>query len=544
MTNFISKLIPKPLFPFCAKIYHFLNKGDRLVSAYYKITTGHKDRMLALKIKNNRGVPKNFKIGFAVLAHERPEYLEACLNSLFRTKLHHYDITFLLQDDGSKNTKVRELINKERDPQYKIIRYFTKKGHNSLAGAFNKAMRKLLEINEFDIVGSCDSDCLFHHEWLDKTMKIALWAKKNHREHALIKFSSFNSDQWEFHKILETYSFPYGKYVVKERMGDLNSFYFTKDLQQIGFYEESRDDETIMTEKFKRLELRNFCTEKSYVEHLGRVSILDKWRPIPGGENYTFAAKPVLKGWNLPNYIYKKFDNIRHHTFVIQVFYQGLGDHLFFSHLPRVAKKVGFKKVLVSEHSEFRSPEARKLIWENNLYIDGFTREKGYRAPDFTKLSPKINLLDKVMIDQGLDDGERFHEPEVYYKPKIIKELKEKNVYDPNYIANAGKMKSAELKRYLDRHKIRIDYQMALRRGSNHIPLIGKVEELDTISKGSTLEKFCDVICSCKRIYCLTTGTATLAAALGKPATVFYGEGVGLQFHHSKLHRYVKLPEQ
>ncbi|MCA9092300.1 MAG: hypothetical protein KDA68_02340 [Planctomycetaceae bacterium] len=38
-------------------------------------------------IKLKRDVPQRPKIGMAVLAYERPEYLELCLESLFRTKL-------------------------------------------------------------------------------------------------------------------------------------------------------------------------------------------------------------------------------------------------------------------------------------------------------------------------------------------------------------------------------------------------------------------------------------------------------------------------
>src|SRR5689334_10571557 len=41
-----------------------------------------------------RSVPERFRIGMAVLAHERPDYLEMCLDSLFRTNLCGYDITF------------------------------------------------------------------------------------------------------------------------------------------------------------------------------------------------------------------------------------------------------------------------------------------------------------------------------------------------------------------------------------------------------------------------------------------------------------------
>ena len=238
-----------------------------------------------------REIQPDYKIGMAVLAHERPEYLELCLETLFRTNLYNYDITFLLQDDGSLDPRVREIIDKPRNPQYKIIRIFNPKGNNSWGAAFNCAIKKLLEINDFDIVGTCDSDAIFHPEWLDQTMKICLWAKENHHEHVLGPFSSFNSSDYKFHKILGTYPSPYGNFVVKRRMGALNYFYFTKDLLKLGFYNEGKDDETKMTALFNRKGVRNFCTETSYVEHVGQQSILNQWRPV--------AVKAAVYGMNL-----------------------------------------------------------------------------------------------------------------------------------------------------------------------------------------------------------------------------------------------------
>jgi hypothetical protein len=237
-------------------------------------------------------VKPDFKIGMAVLAHERPEYLEICLDSLFQTKLYGYDITFLIQDDGSNDTRVREIINRPRDPRYKAIRYYTPKGHKSWGAAFNKAMRHLLEIDDFDIIGSCDSDALFHPEWLNQTMEVCLWAKKNHKGHILGPFSSFNSSDFVFHRVLGTYVSPYGRYVVKRRMGALNYFFFKEDFLRLGFFAEHRDDETLMTKKFEALRVRNFSTEMSWVEHIGEISILNQWRPTP-------VAKAVY-GMNLP----------------------------------------------------------------------------------------------------------------------------------------------------------------------------------------------------------------------------------------------------
>src|SRR5690606_37067237 len=54
----------------------------------------------------------------------------------------------------------------------------------------------------------------------------------------------------------------------------------------------------------------------------------------------------------------------------------------------------------------------------------------------------------------------------------------------------------------------------------------------------ATLFDFCDLIFSAKKLYCLTSGTATLASAIGKPAIVFYGKQQKDGFKHYKKHTY------
>lgn len=224
---------------------------------------------------------KTLKIGLAVLIHDRPEYLQACLDSLFRTKLRHYQVTFLLIDDGSKDPRVAKIIATPRPAKYHIVRIRSSKSGKSWGAAFNQAMQKLLEIGDFDIIGSCDSDAIFHPDWLHRMLQICLWAKAHHHDHVLGPFSSFNSSDYLFHKVLGTYHSPYGDYVVKKRMGALTYFYFTKDFKKLGHFVEDRDDETKMTEKFGTLKVRNFCTFQSFTEHIGQVSVLNKWRPTP-----------------------------------------------------------------------------------------------------------------------------------------------------------------------------------------------------------------------------------------------------------------------
>jgi ADP-heptose:LPS heptosyltransferase len=52
---------------------------------------------------------------------------------------------------------------------------------------------------------------------------------------------------------------------------------------------------------------------------------------------------------------------------------------------------------------------------------------------------------------------------------------------------------------------------------------------------------YCKIILSSKKFLCFSSGSATLAAALKKPAIVFYGMGQNHIFHHSKIHGYVDV---
>lgn len=478
----------------------------------------------------------NYKIGFAVLVHERPEHLKVCLDSLFETKINGYNITFLLIDDGSIDPNVRAIVDTPRDAKYKIVRKYTPKGQNSWGAAFNKAVRALKEIDNFDIIGTCDSDALFHPDWLDATMKVCIWAKKNHRLHNIGPFSCFNSSDYKFHNILGRYDSPHGAYLVKERMGALNYFYFSEDFEKLGFFPENKDDETLMTEKFKSLGVRNFCTETSYVEHLGEDSILDQWRPTPVACNSAFALKPVRKGWNLPltSAVYIPKERLGNNL-VIQIRYGGLGDHLFYSHIPRIAKEYGgYDGVYISDRSDFRNPEIKELVWKRNPYVDGFCISQGVSA-DVVDVKRDDNFLDAVMRWYGLDDGVRMHEPEIYYKPKLIDQLSGKTLYDPNYISNAGRLDSGDVEKFFRERNQYVDCQMASRDISLSISEFG--EEI----RANSLMEFCDILYSVKKVFCLTTGTATLCAALGREAAVLYGKGINPWFHHSRLHDYINI---
>jgi hypothetical protein len=223
---------------------------------------------------------------------------------------------------------------------------------------------------------------------------------------------------------------------------------------------------------------------------------------------------------------------------IIQIKHGGLGDHLFYSHIPRIAKESGkYSKILISNLSDLRNKDYKKLVWESNPHVDGFTDEAGVSidAGDVTE-KDSFNLLDKIMLGFGLDDGKRFHEPEIYYKPKNIPELNEKIIYDPNYISNAGFVTTPKVTKYFKKNGVKIDYQLIVR-PPHSIPVF----KFGEFIKCDSFWDFIDVVYSAKKVYCLVTGTATLLPALGKSAEVLHTKDIRIVFRHSKLNNYIEL---
>ena len=221
--------------------------------------------------------------------------------------------------------------------------------------------------------------------------------------------------------------------------------------------------------------------------------------------------------------------------FIIRIKYGGLGDHLFYSHLPRIAKQHGgYDRVFISNASEFRNAEYRRLIWESNPYVDGFS-DGGSTLPDFKDVPAGRNILDHVMLLAGLTDGQRFHEPELYVKPPVIESLQNAIVFDPNFVSYIGSVEPRHVEKFFAEERIDPDYVLAAR--DRTIPIKNHAQVLATTS----LEHYCSVIVSAKQFICFTSGGATVAAGLGTSAIALWGHGQKPMFHHSKLHRYVNV---
>ena len=491
-------------------------------------------------IKLQRKISLNPKIGIAVLAYERPEYLELCLDSLFNTILYDYNITFLIQDSGSMDPKVRKIIEKDRDPKYKIIHSFSSIKQKSWGGTYNKAMRKLLEIDDFDIIGSCDSDMIFHPEWLDQTIRISRWVKENIRNYIIGLFSPFNSNNRKG-GVFGNFNSPFGEYCVSSQNSFQCFFLYKVDFIKLGFLDKEDYSSNSIIEKLNKLRVRFVSTSTSYVEHIGATTSGDKWSSESPEVLNTHAINLKRGGWQNHEISYNEYPYVHtNNSFVIHVHNGGLGDHLLHSHIPRIAKEVyGFDNIYVSNHSKYRNEKYKRMIWELNPYVDGFCDEQiMFRKSE--SVSGGSNILDKIMLNYGLDDGNRWHEPEIYYKPKILRWITDKNIYDPNYVSNSRNATSKMIKNYLIDNDIQIDYTLTFKDKS----LDDEIYSKRYVTKN--FEDFCGLIFSCSKLFCLVTGTATLAAAFGKRATVFYGnkgKSGAEKYLHSKLHNYVQLNE-
>jgi hypothetical protein len=344
---------------------------------------------------------KKLKIAIGVLiSGDRPEYLDISLNSLFKSKTENLDVTFLLLNHGSKNKNVEKIIAKKRNKKYKILRTYEENQTRSWGEAFNKATKFLINYDDFDIIGTCDSDVIYHERWLIETIKNFLWIKKNHKNHILGAFSSFNSSDYPYHKVLGKFKGKYGEYWVKERMGGLNYFYFTKDLLKLGFFSENKHDELLMTKKFKKYRIRNFSTANSFVDHIGEKSILDDYREKKVGElNYVYGLNYVDGNWNIPNNLFKEksFDLVMPFHIkdlpTVKLSLEMAKKYLNIRNIYLITNKNNFSKIknkdviLVDENKIFKDLNINKIksIWKEKTGEKHLSVTPGWAYQQFIK---------------------------------------------------------------------------------------------------------------------------------------------------------------
>jgi hypothetical protein len=200
--------------------------------------------------------------------------------------------------------------------------------------------------------------------------------------------------------------------------------------------------------------------------------------------------------------------------YVFEVEFGGLGDHLFYSPLPRLLKELGLAdEVYLSDRSPFRNPETFDLVWKSNPFLDGVTDEP---PSQFVSCPSNIQrVVNLEMAKHGICLDKEIY-PEIYAKIQLDKRYANDSYLDLNFISFAGAFTFLD-KAYLAR-KLR-DYVL-VNPAAYLLPFTSRKPVYTT-----SIFDYASLILSAQHFAALTSGGATLAAGLCKPCTVYYGYG-------------------
>lgn len=215
---------------------------------------------------------------------------------------------------------------------------------------------------------------------------------------------------------------------------------------------------------------------------------------------------------------------------IFKVEYGGLGDHLFYSALPRMLKdrKIA-DEVYLSKQSNFRNPEIFNLIWKNNPYLDGVTNEPVTKLPEIRK-SKENNIVNLIFEKFNIFCDQEIS-MEIYTKLDIDPSLRCEYI-DLNYVSFVGAFSW-------------FDKMMVLKKYPHHVivnpgPLTDLIFPNRKKIHTRTLMEYAKLIYSSTSFVTLASGGATLAAALKKPSIIYYGFGQNTIFHH-EMHNYIQV---
>lgn len=217
--------------------------------------------------------------------------------------------------------------------------------------------------------------------------------------------------------------------------------------------------------------------------------------------------------------------------FVIRIPYSGLGDQLFFSPIPDLIKlSFPSSKVLVLLERGTRNSSITDLIWNTNPNVDEICYESNEQWPlPRIKVVSNDNLLARNAKSLGLACEPNLL-PKIYTSIEIDKNYVNKTVVDLNYISFVGAISRKKLiKLFCDPNIYFVNRPDWIKTGKNVVP--------------KSLFHYASIIKSSKEFHCLTSGGATLAAALGKPAKCYFGKGQDKMFHHCDFHEYVDVSD-
>lgn len=201
-------------------------------------------------------------------------------------------------------------------------------------------------------------------------------------------------------------------------------------------------------------------------------------------------------------------------SYVFEVEYGGLGDHLFYSPLPRLLKEYGLaEKVYLSSRSRIRNYQTLDLVWKTNPFLDGMTDDP---VTVFQRACPTVDkVINLEMAKHGIVIDTEL-KPEIHTIIDTDARYVGKRFIDLNYISYVGGLTPLDeiniVRQTPDAWLVNPKWYLRQFVGSRFV-------------KTSSLLDFAALIASASEFICLTSGGATLALALNKTATVYFGHG-------------------
>lgn len=214
---------------------------------------------------------------------------------------------------------------------------------------------------------------------------------------------------------------------------------------------------------------------------------------------------------------------------VIKQPWGGLGDNLAFSSIPETAyNQFGTKCVWISNHNVYRygNSEIKKLVWELNPYIAGFTDDDS-SVPNF-KVDRNIGMIGTIERVYGLNPTSLY--PKIYYTYDLLKEEMFKNKIFIDFSSSAENITAREqsvwnaLENYL--RKMNTDkkeiYRIVFPNLENKEKFLKNYKlDLNNIFNKivgeypiHNLFEYCDLIKFCDTLICSNSGQHALAAAI------------------------------
>jgi len=215
---------------------------------------------------------------------------------------------------------------------------------------------------------------------------------------------------------------------------------------------------------------------------------------------------------------------------IFRVEYGGLGDHLFYSALPRLLKENKLAdQVYIASNSNFRNPQIFDLVWKNNPHLDGISDE----VPTLTKQisnSSQNKIVNRIFEQYGIESSAELP-VEIYQQVEVLPNLVDKYI-DLNYVSYVGAFA------WFDKFKLYLQYPEHVMINPDRLAKILFPGRKKVFT--NSLMDYAQRIAASSSFVTLASGGASLAAALKKPSTVYYGQGQNPVFHHA-IHQYIRV---